>query len=100
MTAKAAKPRVPKPLKQLKWPETFDVFSKPGPDSPALALILEHAPKPKELKWHPALPEIDSAVWAIWRNGKYGYARFQGAWTYQAANGEFVNEMPVAWHLA
>jgi hypothetical protein len=100
MTAKPPKPHPPKPLNELKWPKSFDVFTKPGPGSPVLALIRKQAPKPRELKWYPDLPEIDSTVWAIWRNGKYGYARFQGAWTYKAANGEFVTEMPIAWHLA
>jgi hypothetical protein len=100
MTAKPPKSHAPKPLKQLTWPTPFDPFTKPEPDSPALALILEHAPKPKELQWYPDLPKVDSTVWAVWRNGKHGYAKFHGAWTYQAANGEFVNEMPIAWHLA
>jgi hypothetical protein len=100
MTAKLPKPHPPKPLKQLKWAKSFDVFTKPGPGSPVLAIILEQAPKPKELRWHPDLPEIGSTIWAVWRNGKCGYAKFQGSWTYEAANGEFVNEMPIAWHLA
>jgi hypothetical protein len=100
MTAKLPQRRFPKPLEQLTWPKPFNVFTKPEPGSPFLALILERAPKPNELAWYPDLPAIGTTVWAVWRNGKYGCAKFQEAWTYKAANGEFVNEMPIAWHLA
>jgi hypothetical protein len=100
MAAKLSKQHPPKPLKQLTWPQPFNAFAKPEPNSPAFALIIEHAPKPKELQWYPDLPKVEAAIWAIWSNGKYGYAKFEGGWTFRAANGEFVNETPIAWHLA
>jgi hypothetical protein len=97
---KLLKQRPPQPLKQLTWPQPFNAFTKPEPNGPVFALIIENAPKPTELQWYPDLPAIGATIWAIWGNGKCGCAKFEGSWTFKAANGEFVNEMPIAWHLA
>ena len=100
MPAKIQNRNPPKPLKEVALPRTLDVLTKPASDSPLRTLVLECAPKPEELAWYPDLPMTGATIWAIWRNGKCGYAKFEGDWTYKAANGEFVNEMPIAWHVA
>ncbi len=86
-------------LGSLKMPKVRDVWVKPARRSPTAKLILAHAPKPDALKWYPDLPPIGAKIWAVWRNGKVGNAEYVGAWTYRASR-EYINEMPVAWHLA
>lgn len=86
-------------LGRLEMPKRRDDGKKPRGDSPTVKLILKNAPKPDALKWYPVLPPIGAKIWAVWRNGKVGDAEYVGAWTYKAAH-EYINEMPVAWHLA
>jgi hypothetical protein len=85
-------------LTLLNLPKRRRTDIPPHRGSPTFKLVRALAPIPEELKWYPHLPPIDSMVWAVWRNGKMGYAEYRGGWSYKAAH-EYINDMPIAWHM-
>jgi hypothetical protein len=89
----------PTDLQFVVLPKRKDVWATPAKKSPTRILITKLAPNPGALKWYRDLPPIGGRIWAVWRNGKYGFAEYIGGWSYKADK-EYLCEMPVAWHLA
>jgi hypothetical protein len=69
---------------------------RPRSEIAKLAYLI--APKPKELRFYPELPEAGALVWGLWPSGAYGTATYVAAWTFRTPTAYF-NELPIlAWH--
>jgi hypothetical protein len=86
-------------LGRIRLPRTADVWKPPEPSSLRRKIARNLAPNPGGLVYYPDLPPFETAIWCLWRDGRYGNCVYIGGWTYRADSGEFVNDMPVCWCL-
>ena len=68
------------------------------PHSTTAKFVYQFAPKPKELRFYPALPAAGSTIWGVWPSGAYGIATYVGAWTFRTPTTYFDEQPLLAWH--